>query len=164
MTELRPELGDQFTRALEALVTADPDALWARLRLAARREKDHPEQAREHRRLAIAGWERIAAERAERLGPVDPSTVDARQFHADLAEAFGGQEGARIREATRIVADHERILGDTHPWTTWVRATLVRAYGHDNPAVIALADRCPLPDDEDLEPGDPGYPETDEEI
>ncbi|GAA2876481.1 hypothetical protein Acy02nite_06000 [Actinoplanes cyaneus] len=202
----RSELRDRCVSGLEALLAAEPDALWVRLRLGHMYEKDHPARAREHRRLAIAGWERIAAERDSRLGPVDPSTVDARQFRADLAEAFGGQEGERVREAERILADHVRLLGTDHPATTRARVEVVRARGHGDPAGVALAEewigpafaapspdfeavrwlrhtilvhysltgrgdeigaiaaRYPLPAEDDLQPGDPGYPETDDDI
>jgi tetratricopeptide repeat protein len=121
-------------------------------------DPDHPESLEAMLRLAnlvldderlalrlrvAAGWARVAAERIDRLGPLHPDTLDARERHVTLHTAFVRHDDGKVLYEA-IVADHERLLGPDDPRTLHARIELLRHSGmpgNYDPRIIADAER-----------------------
>jgi hypothetical protein len=143
-----PGLPERIVAGWEAVVASfgseSPAALDARQNLmgayaSAGRDAD---RAAEAGRI-VAGWGRIAGERAERLGPVHPETTRARARHAHTHRFLrDGEQSTEVGLVAAIAEDHVRLLGITHPDTVRARIELaLRCFegDADTPRAIALA-------------------------
>lgn len=143
----RADLDERITRGRERALTDrlgdDFEAMWARTRLAGWYDTaGRREDARRTLVEAVTAWTSVVAGRTERLGPLHPSAVEARERLAWLLNhrLVDGADGA-TRVMEELVADHERLLGPDDPRTLGARVRLARHYfSKIDPRATALAE------------------------